>query len=217
MATISIDRGSAKLAGLTADLMQKIRSGKITPQHLDWFNGLSYEEREQYRTAKRARPVPKIMLVATQIELTYGKSLYELMRLGNVRFANDEWLVLNWPVNVVDNMSSSTRLVALMDSGGKDCSTADLRSFGAMAFRNNTAFAGVRELLAWAPLHQWIPDGTMISGIRDEIRFPDRGTGYMSPFLRKVRDGFLLDCAGDGEFKNIPCFEKECLHMVVMR
>lgn len=38
---------AAKLAGLQIDLLKKYRAGHITPEHLEWFNNLRKEERDQ--------------------------------------------------------------------------------------------------------------------------------------------------------------------------
>ena len=215
MAIKSIDRESAKLAGLTADLMQKLRSGKITIQHLDWFNRLSLEEREALVNMKREREFPKILPMSVRIVMTYDHTLPSLMKAGNVTFANEHLASLRWPINVVGSMAPAVRFLYLLDSGGNDLSKFDLGLFSWQYSRRRVSFAGVRELLFWAVIHQCVPEGTLISGVRDEIRDPDAGTGFMSPYLRKVRDGFLLDCAGDGQFSNIPHFEKVFYHLIV--
>ena len=41
-----IGADAAKLAGLQIDLLQKMRSGQITPEHLEWFNKLNKGERD---------------------------------------------------------------------------------------------------------------------------------------------------------------------------
>lgn len=41
-----IDAGAAKLAGLQIDLLQKVRQGHATIEHLEWFNGLSRAQRD---------------------------------------------------------------------------------------------------------------------------------------------------------------------------
>jgi hypothetical protein len=42
----TIDAGTAKLAGLQIDMLQKIRNGQITISHLEWFNNLSSLQRD---------------------------------------------------------------------------------------------------------------------------------------------------------------------------
>lgn len=48
----SIGTDAAKLAGLQVDLLQKIRSGQVSMDHLEWFNGLTKEGRDQLVSGK---------------------------------------------------------------------------------------------------------------------------------------------------------------------
>ena len=45
---IHIDADAAKLAGLQIDLLQKMRQGHITLDHLEWFTGLSRNARNSF-------------------------------------------------------------------------------------------------------------------------------------------------------------------------
>ena len=56
----TIDAGTAKLAGLQIDMLQKIRNGQITVDHLEWFNNLSGEIRDSLLTGEKpvAKPAP---------------------------------------------------------------------------------------------------------------------------------------------------------------
>ncbi len=56
--TIGVD--AAKLAGLQIDLLQKIRSGHVSLDHLEWFNKLTREERDYLCGGKYAVGKPHI-------------------------------------------------------------------------------------------------------------------------------------------------------------
>ena len=56
----SIDAEAARLAGLLTDLMQKIRHGQVALRHLQWFLGLTREQREQYYNDANAKYVVRI-------------------------------------------------------------------------------------------------------------------------------------------------------------
>ena len=63
-----IGTDAAKLAGLLIDLSQKIRSGQVTLDQLEWFNKLTRKEREQLSvsriiTVDRARPFNPVELL----------------------------------------------------------------------------------------------------------------------------------------------------------
>lgn len=53
MSMINIGADAAKLAGLQIDLLQKIRKGHITPSHLEWFLGLTREQRDAFVSSGR--------------------------------------------------------------------------------------------------------------------------------------------------------------------
>lgn len=51
-----IDADAAKLAGLQIDLLQKMRQGHITLDHLDWFTKLSKNARDEFVTGGKSDP-----------------------------------------------------------------------------------------------------------------------------------------------------------------
>ncbi len=53
-----IDADAAKLAGLQIDLLQKVRVGHITLGHLEWFTGLTSDERENLLAGKKPASKP---------------------------------------------------------------------------------------------------------------------------------------------------------------
>lgn len=55
-----IDADAAKLAGLQIDLLQKVRQGHVTLDHLEWFTGLSRDAREALMVGDKptTKPLP---------------------------------------------------------------------------------------------------------------------------------------------------------------
>ena len=62
MSTI-IDADTAKLAGLQIDLLQKVRSGQVTMDHLEWFNNLTKEDRDLFCNGVYAIGESRIILI----------------------------------------------------------------------------------------------------------------------------------------------------------
>lgn len=57
----TIDAETAdKLAGLQIDLLQKMRKGHVTLDHLEWFNNLTREQRDRYVVGEKPAPKPEI-------------------------------------------------------------------------------------------------------------------------------------------------------------
>lgn len=64
MSTIIIDADAATLAGLQIDLLQKMRQGHITLDHIKWFNGLTKEDRDRYVVGEKP-PMKSEIIVAS--------------------------------------------------------------------------------------------------------------------------------------------------------
>ena len=58
-----IGADAAKLAGLQIDLLQKMRNGQVTQDHLEWFNKLTREERERFCSGAYAISVSRTITV----------------------------------------------------------------------------------------------------------------------------------------------------------
>ena len=49
----TVDADAAKLAGLQIDLLQKFRAGHLTDPQIEWFLGLSRQERDRLESYRR--------------------------------------------------------------------------------------------------------------------------------------------------------------------
>ena len=56
-----IGADAAKLAGLQIDQLQKVRKGRITLEHIEWFNGLLRTERDKLSGVSRSDPRFKLV------------------------------------------------------------------------------------------------------------------------------------------------------------
>jgi hypothetical protein len=87
----TIDADAAKLAGLQIDLLQKVRQGNVTLDHLEWFLGLNKATRDALVVGER--PASKLVSPAKPT-----KKFALLVDLGTITVPNDydhaTWLAL---------------------------------------------------------------------------------------------------------------------------
>jgi len=68
----NIGADAAKLAGLQIDLLQKIREGRISLGHLEWFNNLNRERRDRFCSGKKGVSRSRFFVI-DRIPLNMGK------------------------------------------------------------------------------------------------------------------------------------------------
>ena len=61
-----IDADAAKLAGLQIDLLQKVRQGQVTLDHLEWFTRLSRDVREALMVGENLTSQPGLSAESTE-------------------------------------------------------------------------------------------------------------------------------------------------------
>lgn len=83
-----IDVEAAKLAGLQIDLLQKMRQGQITLDHLKWFTGLSKERRNYFSTQFESE---KFALLADLGTITAPEDLMSLAAKDSGTFDHTEF------------------------------------------------------------------------------------------------------------------------------
>jgi hypothetical protein len=93
-----IGADAAKLAGLQIDLLQKIRNGQVTPDHLEWFNKLTREERERFCNGAHAISVSSTIA----IDRTQPFDPAKLLGQGWTVEEQDERSVILGQINLAD-------------------------------------------------------------------------------------------------------------------
>lgn len=110
----TIGADAARLAGLQVDLLQEIRRGHITLEHIGWFVGLTKAERDAFALGEKPAPKPaprpklpveKFALLADLGVITVPKDYDHATRLGSFveayrkkfYYYNDAIMDVNFP------------------------------------------------------------------------------------------------------------------------
>lgn len=84
----TIDAGTAKLAGLQIDMLQKIRSGQITVAHLEWFNNLNLPQRNMLSGADLSKLVDSRFKFLKSFEVIVQEGYNHATRLDTFHAAH---------------------------------------------------------------------------------------------------------------------------------
>lgn len=128
--TIGVD--AAKLAGLQIDILQKVRAGHITLAHIEWFGGLTREERDRLsdNRAKKftAGSILKLISGGKTLEIDAADGT-EILAEANDVFA---WIDSDFKAWGVDEKGSATgKTSAAVYEMVKDATFAQM--FGSMS------------------------------------------------------------------------------------
>ena len=109
----TIDAGTAKLAGLQADMLQKILGGHITLSHLEWFNNLTLSQRNMLSGADLTKlGDPRFVYVKT-IEVTVPEGYDHATRLDTYKVGHEsEYYYYNLGLTDANFANASTKLTA---------------------------------------------------------------------------------------------------------
>jgi hypothetical protein len=83
-----IDAGTAKLAGLQIDMLQKIRNGQMTISHVEWFNNLTLVQRDMLSGADLTKLDDTRFELINAFEVMVPADYVHVTQLGTFRAAH---------------------------------------------------------------------------------------------------------------------------------
>src|SRR3989344_401881 len=220
MSTTVIGADTAKLAGLQIDLLQKMRQGHITLDHLEWFNNLTKDDRDAFSVG--ANTALKFALLADLGIITVPDDYDHTTRLTLFGEKNREKFYYYNDGITDEHFPNPTRILKPGDK-------LHVRAFkqivsGATTSEERLAFLTTQKAvrtgaqgasLVWEQKRDQLPKGFWYASFDEKNRlWKDADGDRRVPFVRAYSDGdfcFFLGYFGHGwyDFYAFLCFCEE--------
>ncbi len=206
-----IGADAAKLAGLQIDLLQKVRQGHITLDHMEWYAGLTKEARDTLMAGKSVplpEPTQKFTLLVDLGVITVPDDYDHATHLASFLKKNrEEFYGVN--DNITDaNFPNPSRILkhgdklwvrAFHQVIGGTTTSGERMTFLATQKAIHTGTQGVS--LVWEQKRDQLPKGKWYASFDEEDRLWQNADGYLRvPSVHAYSDGgfnfFLSDFEG---------------------
>lgn len=195
-----IDADAAKLAGLQIDLLQKLRSGNITPMQLEWFINLGKDAREVFMSGGKLPPPAiseKFTFFVDLGIITVPNDYHHATQLTKFTKQNRRWFDRYAGIVTDETFPNPSRYLGsghkLRVRVFKQVASGVTTSKECMEFlrSQNAVFTGVQGLsLVFEQKREQLPKGHRYASFDEKERlYRDRGDHRLVPVIDAKRDG----------------------------